>query len=438
MMYLMFFTGLTSIWAAGQIGSSAQAAMGMVTQCAMFMMVVIMSISSGATAAITQSIGMGKMTRARLYIATMASGSLLLGIIMAIPAWIFADSILSMVKIPLEIQPLGHEIWNIAVIGLPLNYVYQATSVLFRATRQVMPPLQISVLVCMANLLCSLGFGLGWFGFPAFGCPGIMWANVISQSVGAIANCLLLRRSGYLRFRPFPTPAWLRKALPYLLRVALPAGAAQLVWQSGYLTIFILVASLPTGSVAALAGLTAGLRAEGLLFMPAMAFNMTNAILVGNSLGMGKPRQAKRLGLTLTGIAAGGMTLVALAIWPFRPEIADFLSNDAATRAQIISYLSYNLVGTPFSIASQVMGGIMVGAGATQFNLLVYGGTFWAVRVPLGWLLGHKLWGSASGVFAAMLISQTIQTFIMLYVVLKVNWAAFAMRRNPEKPRHGH
>ena len=64
------------------------------------------------------------------------------------------------------------------------------------------------------------------------------------------------------------------------------------------------------------------------------------------------------------------------------------------------------------------MGGIMVGAGATQYNLMVYGGTFWLVRLPLGWLLGHLLWGTASGVFAAMLFSQCLQTCIMLYVVL--------------------
>ena len=94
-----------------------------------------------------------------------------------------------------------------------------------------------------------------------------------------------------------------------------------------------------------------------------------------------------------------------------------------------MSYLSYNLVSTPFSIASTVMGGIMVGAGATHYNLLVYGGTFWIVRLPLGWLLGHRIWGTASGVFAAMLVSQCLQTLIMLYVVLRCDWARFAMNR---------
>lgn len=434
MMYLLFFTGLTTIWVAGQIGPDAQAAIGVTTQCVMLIMVVIMSISSGATAAITQSIGMGKMLRARLYIAAMVLGSLLLGLIMAIPAWFGANQIMRIVSVPEDILPLSREIWRIAALALPLHYVYAATGVLFRATRQVLPPLHVSALVCLANLVGALGFGLGWFSFPAYGCAGIMWASAISQGVGAIVNCILLYHSEYLRFKPFPGPAWLKRALPYLLRVALPAGAAQIVWQTGYMTIFILVASLPRDSVAALAGLTAGLRAEGLLFMPAMAFNMTCSILVGNSLGMGKPEQARKLGLMLTAIASGGMTVAAVALWPFRADIAAFLSNDPATRLQIVSYLSYNLAGTPFSIASQVMGGIMVGAGATQFNLMIYGGTFWAVRIPLGWFLGHKLWESASGVFAAMVISQCIQTMLMLYVVKKINWMRFAMRKNAPHP----
>ena len=211
--------------------------------------------------------------------------------------------------------------------------------------------------------------------------------------------------------------------------MALPAGAAQIVWQSGYLTLFVLVASLPLDSVNALAGLTAGLRVEALLFLPGMAFNMTVAVLVGNSLGAGKPQEAKRVALNMVGLAALAMSLVAALLWPFRQEIAELLSQEPGTQAQIVSYLTYNLLSTPFSIASTVMGGIMVGAGATQYNLMVYGGTFWLVRLPLGWLLGHILWGTASGVFAAMLFSQCLQTCIMLYVVLCRDWARFAMKR---------
>ena len=429
MMYLVFFMGFNTVWVAGQISADVQAALGMVTQCAIFLMVVIMAVSSGATAAVSQSLGARKMRRAQRYVGTTVLGSLGLGLLVAVGGWFFGDGILRLLMVPERILPIARELWQVTMLALPAQYIYSATGVMFRATRQVLPPLWVAALVCVVNLLACLGFGLGWFGLPAFGYMGLVWASLGAQCLGARCNCLLLANSGYLQRRALPTLRWLKSGLPYLLRVALPAGAAQIVWQSGYLTLFVLVASLPTDSVNALAGLTAGLRVEALLFLPGMAFNMTVAVLVGNSLGAGKPEEAKRLALNLVGLAALAMSLVAALLWPFRLELAELLSQEPGTQAQIISYLTYNLISTPFSIASTVMGGIMVGAGATQYNLMVYGGTFWLVRLPLGWLLGHLLWGTASGVFAAMLFSQCLQTCIMLYVVLYRDWARFAMRR---------
>lgn len=433
MMYLVFFMGFTTVWVAGHISPQAQAAQGMVTQCCIFLSVVVMAVSSGATACVSQSLGAMRLMRARRYIVTTVIGSIFLGIAMALPGWIFGERILTLLRLTDNLLPIAEDLWQVAMLTLPAQYAYAATGVTFRATRQVLPPLKVSALVCLFNLAASLGLGLGYFGLPDMGYMGLAWSHAASQYLGAICNAALLRRAGYLEAAAIPGLRWLRAGLPYLLRVALPAGAAQIVWQSGYLTLFVLVASVPYDCVNALAGLTAGLRVEALLFMPGMAFNMTVAVLVGNSLGAGRPGEAKKISLALVGIAATSMSFMALFIWPFRPEIAAFLSPDPGTQQQIVNYLDYNLVGTPFSIASQVMGGIMVGAGATRFNLMVYGGTFWLVRIPLGWLLGHIIWGTANGVFAAMLVSQCMQAMIMLYVVLRCNWARFAMRRQRQR-----
>ncbi len=437
MMYLVFFMGFITVWVAGRISAEVQAALGMVTQCAVFLMAVIMAVSSGATAAVSQSLGALKLLRAQRYVSATVIGSLGLGLLMALIGRLFGDDILRLLMVPESILPIARELWQITMLALPAQYVYSATGVMFRATRQVLPPLWVAAVVCAANLVACLGFGLGWFGLPACGYMGLAWATFGAQCLGAVCNCLLLAHSGYLQRRALPSLRWLKAGLPYLLRVALPAGAAQIVWQSGYLTLFVLVASLPADSVNALAGLTAGLRVEALLFLPGMAFNMSVAVLVGNSLGAGQPAEAKRVALNMVGVAAVVMSLMAAALWPFRREIAELLSQEPGTQAQIISYLTYNLLSTPFSIASTVMGGIMVGAGATQYNLMIYGGTFWLVRLPLGWLLGHKLWGTASGVFVAMLFSQCLQTGIMLYVVLFRDWTRFAMNRLRKTPPQG-
>lgn len=436
MMYLMFFMGFVAVWVAGQISADVQAALGMVNQCGILLMVVAMAVSSGATAAVSQSLGALKIMRAQRYVATTVIGCLGMGFMVALLAWTFSDGILRMLMVPKSILPETRQMWIASMLGLPAQYLYASTGVMFRATRQVLPPLWVAAAVCLCNLLACLGLGLGWFGLPAMGYMGLIWANVGSQYLGAACNCALLAHSGYLNRKSLPSLRWLKAGLPYLLKVALPAGAAQIVWQSGYMTLFVLVASLPADSVNALAGLTAGLRVEALLFLPGMAFNMSVAVLVGNSLGAGKPDEARRVALSMVALAALAMSLMAALLWPFRREVAELLSQEPGTQAQIVNYLTYNLLSTPFSIASTVMGGVMTGAGATKYNLMIFGGSFWGVRLPLGWLLGHMLWGTASGVFLAMLVSQILQTCIMLYVVLFRDWTRFSMnsRRLPQTP----
>lgn len=429
MMFLMFFMGFLTVWVAGRISSDVQAALGMVNQCCIFLMVVSMAVSSGATAAVSQSFGARRHLRARRYIATTIIACSVLGIGIALVGWLCSDSILHVIMVPDAIISQTREMWLVTLQGLPAQYLYAASGVMFRATRQVIPPLWVAAFVCVCHLLACLGLGLGWFGLPDCGYLGLVWANVGSQYLGCFCNCLLLVHTGYLRRRTLPDLRWLKVALPYLVKVALPAGAASLVWQSGYLTLFVLVASLPHDSVNALAGLTAGLRVESLLFLPGMAFNMSAAVLVGNSLGEGKPEQARRVAMNMTIVAAAVLTVVAAIIWPFRDILANLLAQETGAQVQIVNYLTYNLLSTPFSIASTVLGGVMVGAGATRYNLIIFGSSFWGVRLPLGWILGHVVWGTASGVFLAMLISQILQSCVMIHALRCWNWTRFVMHR---------
>ncbi len=428
MMYCVFIMSFTPVWTAGRIAAEVQAAFGMAAQCFIFLSILCMGLSSGATAAISQALGDRNERRAGFYVSTTVALSFLLGMLLAVPGWLFADHLAGAVGLPEEARPAASQIWRIMMAGLPLSYVYDATCVIFRATRRVVPPLATAAGIMLLHAWLCIGLGLGYLGLPGIGLEGIAWAGVAANSAGAVANCLLLWRLGFLARRRIPRKAWLKRGVPYLLKVAGPACIASLVWHSGYFVLFVLVSTLPFNRVASLAGLTAGLRIESILFLPGMAFHTTAAVMVGNCLGAGRREDAMRVSWTLIKIAAAVMSLVALAMWPFRPELAAFLSDDAPTRDCIVSYLSWNLASTPFSIASTVLGGVMVGAGATRYNLLTFGTTFWGLRIPLGWWLGHVLWQDASGVFCAMLVSQIVQSLAMCRVLQSRHWQNCAMR----------
>jgi MATE family multidrug resistance protein len=214
--------------------------------------------------------------------------------------------------------------------------------------------------------------------------------------------------------------------LPYILKVALPAGGSQLLWQLGYMVLFLIINTLPRDSVVAVNGLTAGLRVEALLFLPAMAFSFTGSILVGHCLGAGDAAEAKRVGLRVAGTGAVSMSILAACVFPFVPEITAFVSPDVPVRKVAEVYMFYNLLAMPFSVLSMIWSGLFSGAGATLYSLAAFSVGTWVVRLPLAWYMGHVIWQNAAGVFLAMLVSQIVQAGLGCYLFLCRDWSRFA------------
>lgn len=433
MMLFQFIIGFTDVWVAGRINADVQASFGIVSQCMFFLLVVATAMSGAAVAAISQAFGAGLFMRGKRYTLLILGGGTLCGIVIAAVGLIWSKPLLRLLMVPEPIMPVASYFWNIYLLALPANYLFTVSNAAFRARKQVMAPLVTMILVCTINALTSAGFGLGLWILPNFGYAGVAWATFCSLTVGASANLMLLVRNGMLSRNVTLPWRWVRCGGPYLVRVAAPVAGMQIMWQVGYLVLFAITGSLPppADSVSALAGLTAGMRVESLLFLPALAFNMTAGILVGHFLGAGRKGEAKRVGMRLLVAGCALMTVFAALMWPWVPEISSFLTPDPVVTKQTVSYLYYNLLSIPFTVASMTLGGIMTGAGATIYTFVVYSSATWFVRLPCAWLFGHVLWRDASGIYLAMLISQVFQSTIMFWLFLYRDWSRFSMiRRN--------
>ncbi len=428
MMLCAMGIGLTDIWVAGRINADVQAAIGLSTQLQAFLMVLGMALGAGAMAAVSQSLGAGRRARGQRYAGMVISVAVCMALGLAVLGYVARGGILTLLQVPCSLRPLTAYFLTLTLLALPAQYVMGVGSTLFRAARNVMMPLVVVMVASVINVVGDLGFGLGWFGFPRAGVAGIAWSTFAAVYAGGALNFLFLRRCRLFVPGVVPPLRWMRRAAPYLLKVALPAVLTSFLWQTGYLTLFAIMGSLPENSVIALAGMTAGMRVESILFMPAMAFNVTASILVGNALGAGDKAAARRIGLATVGAGAALMTLVGLTMWPWMPELAAAFSPDAAVQAQIVGYLTYNILSTPFTVGSMILNGVMTGAGATIYALVVNTSCIWMVRLPLGWFLSHLVWGEARGVYVAMLVSMTVQACAMFWVFFHRDWARYAMR----------
>ena len=420
------FISLTDIWTAGRLSADVQAAVGISFQIQVLLLVFGMALGSGGMAAVSQSMGAGKNRRAQRYVGLVLSSGVGIAFLVAAVVWFLRGPILLLLQTPQEVLPEAEYMVSLMLMGLPFVYVVQVGGTLFRAARQVIAPLLVVMISCVLNVFGDLCFGLGWLGFPAYGMAGIAWSTLLSNALASVLTVLFLRRGGLIAGRILPRLRWLRVGAPYLFKVAGPACVNGMLWHTGYLVMYGIAAALPDGA-SALAGLTAGNRIESLLYMPANAFMVTASVLVGNALGAGDRALAKRTGLALFFLSCFSMSAVAACMWPFISDLAVFFSLENAVQRQIENYLFFNILIVPFTVSGMVMHGVMNGAGATLYALVVNTSCIWLIRLPFGWFLAHHVLHDACGVYMAMCMSMIVQTSAMVWVFFHKDWARFAL-----------
>lgn len=427
MMVFQFLIGVADVYVCGRIGREAQAAMGLVSQALFFFLTVAIAVANGSVAALSQSLGAGRKLRAaRFGGLCLLSGVLLSGVIVALGLPL-KGLFLSLLNVPAEVRGPAASILGLWLWLLPINYLFLITNAVLRSHKMVMAPLYAMGLSCALNAWLDFGLGLGWWGMPAMGYMGVAWSTFWSMTGGLLINLALLARAGLLNRGMIPAWRWARVAWKYVFRVAWPSGLMQVVWHTGYLVLLAITGGLPSGGVEALAGFAGGARIESGVFLPAFAFNLSASVLVGHALGMGDAAEAKRMGYRVWGLGMTAMTLLAACLWPFLPQLSWAFAPDAGVAAQAMSYLRYNLMAVPFTCTSMILAGALTGAGATVYNLTVFGVSIWLVRLPVAWWLGWKAWGTADGVWFSMLVSQVFQATALFMAYQFKDWSRFSM-----------
>ncbi len=434
MMFFHFWIGFFDVYVAGRIGEDVQAALGLITQTLLFFLIVAMALSNGAVSTISQSLGAGRPLRAKRYVGLCLLLVLAAGLLLLCAGFFLRGHLLALLQVPARIADITEGYLLIYLLLTPVYYLFIVSNAVFRAQKQVHIPLISMMLVTGLNTWADFGLCFGGYGLPRIGYMGLAWATLISVIGGCLFNTVILARRGWLRLTHFPPLRWIRKGLPYLWRVAWPAGMMQVLWHTGYLVLFAITASLPRQEVVALAAFAAGIRMESLLFLPAVAFNMTASILVGHYLGSRDFSGARSIGLRILISGCLFISLLGTVLWLFVPELAQLLSDKTPVRAEIMSYLYFNILAIPFTGTTMILGGVFIGAGATRFNMWAIGGTVWLVRLPLAYLLGHVVLISPTGIWAAMLISQVVQATLMFLLFSYKDWYSFSMQTRKAKP----
>jgi putative MATE family efflux protein len=266
-------------------------------------------------------------------------------------------------------------------------------------------------MVCSAGLACLAGAGdtrpglwilggvavlnvpLAWLFFkgigpwPGLGFQGIAIGTALSQSLGGVAVVLLL-----LRGRAGLHLEWglLRPRLDLqrrLLRISVPASVDVLSMQIGHLWFLSLVNGL--GDIAAAAHGTA-VTWEALSYQSGSAFGTAAVTVVGQSLGAGRPERATRGGWVAFALGGALMCFMGVLYFALAPDMCRFFNPYPEQEGIVdlgVPVLRLIAFSMPALASTIVLAPALRGAGDTRVPMLFTFVGFFAVRIPLAYLL---------------------------------------------------
>jgi Na+-driven multidrug efflux pump len=207
--------------------------------------------------------------------------------------------------------------------------------------------------------------------------------------------------------------------LKSLMNVASTGTMQFLIGSASWIFLARIIAGFGSNAIA---GYTIALRVLMFFLLPAWGLSNAAATLVGQNLGAKEPGRAEQSVWTTAKYNMIFMAIVTVIFLFFAAPIISFINNDAdvvtvATQALRIVSLGYISYGV-----GMVLMNAFNGAGDSRTPTYINLAGFWALQIPLAYVLAISVHLGPRGVFIAILITETIITFGTFLIFRRGAW----------------
>lgn len=403
--------GIVDTLLVARLGAAAIAGVGTNVQVLFIVLGVLMGVSAGSTILVAHAVGARDWSAAQLVAKQSIAWGLLGAVPIALLAGLLAPQIIGAFGVAPDVAAIGVACLRATMVGFPAFLLIFVIGGVLRGAGDTRTPLLAGLISNVVNAILAWVLIYGGLGVPAIGAVGSAWAATIGRFVAvAFLIALLLRGRGGLKLRG--RADWLPRlaALRRILGLGMPAAVEQILISGAFTVLTAIIAALGTVSLAAQ---RISFTALSLSFLPGVGFAIATSALVGQSLGAGKPADARAAARAAAGWVTLWMIPLGILFLIFaRPIMGLFTDDEEVIRlgSQSLRVLAFSqpLWGLLF-----VWAGALRGAGNTRLPLFfnVFGMWFGVVAafivlrvtevsLPLVWALCLPGWAiNAAGVW---------------------------------------
>jgi putative MATE family efflux protein len=305
----------------------------------------------------------------------------------------------------------------ITALAYPFLALNNASAALFRATGNSRLPMLVSAVVNVVhiagNALLILVFRLG--------VEGVALCTLGTRILGGVVMLVFQRRpeqaislGGILKTRP----DWCM--IRMILRVGIPTGIENSLFQFGKLMMSGIVSTLGTTAIAVQA-MTSTL--EGFQSTPATAIGLGLVTVAGQCMGAGKPLEARRAIIKLTLLGTVVLAVSNIIVLVLTGPITSFAGMEQVSGGMTVSLMRL-ITGVKFFLwpLAVLPAYGMRAAGDVKYSMLVSTISMWSLRLGLCYILCRVVGLGVVGVWLAMFADWLSRSVFYLARFLRGTW----------------
>lgn len=364
------------------VGDNALSAVGSAAPILNLLLALFVGISTGAGILISQSFG----ARDRKALSHNIGNCITLTVIASALIMVFGPMItrpmLNLLETPSSIISWCEEYLNIYFYGILGFFLYNMLSGVLRGLGDSVSALVFLLLAAALNVVLDLWFVAGF----GMGVPGVALATIIAQAISAVCCYIKLMRMGDLFDLNMDAFRFRREISGRIIKIGIPSGLTQAIMSCSMMIVQALTNSMGEMVIAANVII---MRVDGFAMMPNFSFGQTMTVYAGQNVGANKWHRVHsgiKQGSYIAGSISAAVTLVLLflnrylfSIFTNTPELIDL----AGQMMRIIA------VGYVAVAITQVIGGIMRGAGDTVTPMWITMFTTVLLRIPIAYIMAH-------------------------------------------------
>ncbi len=370
---------MVDTWVVGNyVSNEAFSAVGTVGPIINTLIGIFVGFSSGAGVVISQNFGAKNYDKVKKAVHTSIVVTVILGVILTFAGIAATPFMLKLIKQPDAVKAQSTPYLIIYFAGLMGMLIYNIGSGILRAVGDSQRPFYFLVVSATTNIVLDLVFVFALGDKRAeYGVWAVAFATIIAQAVSA-ALCIitLIRTDSCIKL------TWKElkidgNSLKKILKVGFPAALQMGI--TSFSNIFV-QSYINTFDTDYMSGWTAYSKIDQLMFLPMQSIALASTTFVGQNLGRGLEKRAKK-GITASILMALGTTIVLMIpVIIFAPDLVWFFNKKPEVIETGTIFLRWITPFYVFCCFNQVYAAALRGAGNTKAPMIVMLTSFVAFR----------------------------------------------------------